>query len=480
MKGQELASTLAADAMDRFSRPTREWFLGAFPAPTPAQNGAWNAISSGAHALVVAPTGSGKTLAAFLWALDRLLVSVPAEPVDAEPETAAGAAKKGRRKTPKRKTRVLYISPLKALGVDVERNLRAPLIGITQTAKRLGLPAPLTTVGVRSGDTPAADRRALLSNPPDILITTPESLFLMLTSKARETLAEVDTIIVDEVHAVAGTKRGAHLAVSLERLDALLPKPAQRIGLSATVEPKELVAQFLAGSAPVEIVAPPSKKTWDLTVSVPVEDMSDLQGAAGAFDSGPASGLQPHASIWPHVEEKIVDLVLANQSTIVFANSRRLAERLTARLNEIYAERQLMAAGGGWDGAGPDDGGGSSGPGGTPAHMMAQAGSTAGADPILARAHHGSVSKDQRAMIEDDLKSGRLRCVVATSSLELGIDMGAVDLVVQVESPPSVASGLQRVGRAGHQVGAVSRGVLFPKFRGDLVQTAVIVERMRD
>ncbi len=481
--------------MDRFSRPTRDWFLGAFTAPTPAQNGAWNAISSGAHALVVAPTGSGKTLAAFLWALDRLLVSAPAEP---ESLPGLDTAKGTRRKAPKRKTRVLYISPLKALGVDVERNLRAPLIGITQTAKRLGLPAPLITVGVRSGDTPASDRRSLLSNPPDILITTPESLFLMLTSKARETLSEVDTIIVDEVHAVAGTKRGAHLAVSLERLDALLPKPAQRIGLSATVEPKELVAQFLAGSAPVEIVAPPSKKNWDLTVSVPVEDMSDLQGAAGAFDSGPASGLQPQASIWPHVEEKIVDLVLANQSTIVFANSRRLAERLTARLNEIYAERQLMDAGGGWAefGAGAPDfdavpaeapaGGVAGAPGptaaptstATPANMMAQAGSTAGAGPVLARAHHGSVSKDQRALIEDDLKSGRLRCVVATSSLELGIDMGAVDLVVQVESPPSVASGLQRVGRAGHQVGEVSQGVLFPKHRADLVHTTITVERM--
>ncbi|WP_090954014.1 DEAD/DEAH box helicase [Arthrobacter sp. ov118] len=511
MKGQESGGMLAADAMDRFSRPTRDWFLGAFSGPTPAQNGAWNAISSGSHALVVAPTGSGKTLAAFLWALDRLLASAPAEP---EPLPGLDQAAKrpsrrtGQSRAAQRKTRVLYISPLKALGVDVERNLRAPLIGITQTAKRLGLPAPLITVGVRSGDTTAADRRSLLSHPPDILITTPESLFLMLTSKARETLSEVDTIIVDEVHAVAGTKRGAHLAVSLERLDALLPKPAQRIGLSATVEPKELVAQFLAGSAPVEIVAPPSRKNWDLTVSVPVEDMSDLQGAAGAFDSGPASGLQPQASIWPHVEEKIVDLVLANQSTIVFANSRRLAERLTARLNEIYAERQLMAAGGGWDdfGAGAPDfdavpvdagptravpieamppgvsGGAAALPASTamPAHMMAQAGSTAGADPVLARAHHGSVSKDQRALIEDDLKSGRLRCVVATSSLELGIDMGAVDLVVQVESPPSVASGLQRVGRAGHQVGEISQGVLFPKHRADLVHTAITVERMLD
>ncbi|KIC69794.1 DEAD/DEAH box helicase [Pseudarthrobacter phenanthrenivorans] len=475
--------------MGQFSRPTRDWFLGAFTAPTPAQAGAWNAISSGSHALVVAPTGSGKTLAAFLWALDRLLDHASRAPE----ATEAQAPVKGKRaRAPKRKTRVLYISPLKALGVDVERNLRAPLIGITQTAKRLGLPAPLITVGVRSGDTPAADRRTLLTNPPDILITTPESLFLMLTSRARETLTEVDTIIIDEVHAVAGTKRGAHLAVSLERLDALLPKPAQRIGLSATVEPRELVAQFLAGSAPVEIVAPPAKKNWDLTVSVPVEDMSDLQGAAGAFDSGPASGLQPQASIWPHVEEKIVDLVLANQSTIVFANSRRLAERLTARLNEIYAERQLIAVGGGWNepAAGGLEAAAASGKGAppsavpastaTPAHMMAQAGSSAGADPVLARAHHGSVSKDQRALIEDDLKSGRLRCVVATSSLELGIDMGAVDLVVQVESPPSVASGLQRVGRAGHQVGEISQGVLFPKHRADLVHTAITVERMLD
>ncbi|MCP1412471.1 ATP-dependent helicase [Paenarthrobacter sp. A20] len=461
-------------AISRFSQATREWFLGAFSEPTPAQDGAWNAISSGSHALVVAPTGSGKTLAAFLWALDRL----HSTPSDALPGLESVPANgKGRARRPKTKTRVLYISPLKALGVDVERNLRAPLIGITQTAKRLGLPAPLVTVGVRSGDTTAADRRTLLTSPPDILITTPESLFLMLTSRARETLSEVDTIIIDEVHAVAGTKRGAHLAVSLERLDALLPKPAQRIGLSATVQPRELVAQFLAGQAPVEIVAPPSKKNWNLTVTVPVEDMSDLQGAAGAFDSGPASGLQPQASIWPHVEEQIVDLVLSKQSTIVFANSRRLSERLTARLNEIYAERQLMAVGGGdWAGSGTNPGVPASTA--TPAHMMAQAGSTTGADPVLARAHHGSVSKDQRAMIEDDLKSGRLRCVVATSSLELGIDMGAVDLVIQVESPPSVASGLQRVGRAGHQVGEISEGVLFPKHRADLLHTSVTVERM--
>ncbi|WP_136610341.1 Lhr family helicase [Sinomonas albida] len=513
----------SAAVLERFGAATREWFQGAFRGPTPAQAGAWEAISSGRHALVVAPTGSGKTLAAFLWSLDRLMRhdggsgaspeaddggtlpglsrgDVGARASDAPGDEPAGGGR--RRRAPKNHTKVLYISPLKALGVDVERNLRAPLIGISQTARRLGLAAPDVSVGVRSGDTTAADRRALLAHPPDILITTPESLYLMLTSQARETLSQVETVIVDEVHAVAGTKRGAHLAVSLERLDALLPTPAQRIGLSATVEPRELVAQFLAGQAPCEIVAPPASKTWELTVTVPVEDMSDLQGAAGAHDMGPASGLQPQASIWPHVEEKIVDLVLANRSTIVFSNSRRLAERLTGRLNEIYAERlqpsvwdepataevQGSTPGGDpWD-ASPDRGSadrGSSDRGArtatatrTPAEMMAQAGQTSGADPVLARAHHGSVSKEQRAQIEDDLKSGRLRCVVATSSLELGIDMGLVDLVIQVESPPSVASGLQRVGRAGHQVGEVSQGVLFPKHRADLVHTAITVERM--
>jgi ATP-dependent Lhr-like helicase len=472
--------------LSRFTPATSEWFAGAFSAPTAAQEGAWKAISAGSNALVVAPTGSGKTLAAFLWALDRLLV-------DGEHSAPAVTGSPGPKKAPAvpaRSTRVLYISPLKALGVDVERNLRAPLIGITQTARRLGLPAPSITVGVRSGDTPQAERRALLTRPPDILITTPESLFLMLTSKARETLSEVHTVIVDEVHAVAGTKRGAHLAVSLARLDALLGKPVQRIGLSATVEPRETVARFLSGNAPVEIVAPPSAKKWDLTVSVPVEDMTELGGATGG-PGGTDGDAVPQASIWPHVEERIVDLIEENRSTIVFANSRRLAERLTARLNEIHAERlernAVWAAGdapGGAADAEPDAaepiprGGPATKPAAPPAQIMAQAGQSAGAEPLLARAHHGSVSKDQRALIEDDLKSGRLRCVVATSSLELGIDMGAVDLVVQVESPQSVASGLQRVGRAGHQVGEVSQGVLFPKHRGDLVNTTVTVERM--
>ncbi len=430
---------VVTNVLGRFSPATREWFGGAFSAPTAAQLGAWESIASGSHTLVVAPTGSGKTLSAFLWALDQLAAKDEGE----------------------RATKVLYISPLKALGVDVERNLRAPLIGITQTAKRLGLTPPEITVGVRSGDTSQADRRSLIKRPPDILITTPESLFLMLTSAARETLVGVDTVIVDEVHAVAGTKRGSHLALSLERLDGLLERPAQRIGLSATVRPHEEIGRFLAGSAPIRIVAPPAAKTFDLTVRVPVEDMTEL-GIATPAD-GSESPTPQAGSIWPHVEEQIVDLVLDHRSSIVFANSRRLAERLTARLNEIHAERIGLAVE-----KTPRP----------PAQIGAPTEVNYGAEPLLARAHHGSVSKDQRALIEDDLKSGRLRCVVATSSLELGIDMGAVDLVIQVEAPPSVASGLQRVGRAGHQVGEISRGVVFPKHRTDLIHCAVTVERM--
>jgi ATP-dependent Lhr-like helicase len=434
-----------------FSAATRTWFGDAFAAPTPSQSAAWRTIEDGHNALVVAPTGSGKTLAAFLWALDRLITS-PA-PTDR-----------------KARCRVVYVSPLKALAVDVERNLRAPLTGLRQAAARLGVEVPDVAVGIRSGDTTPADRRKLVTSPPDILITTPESLFLMLTSQARESLRNVETVIVDEVHAVAGTKRGAHLALTLERLDELLARPAQRIGLSATVRPLDEVARFLGGAHPVELVAPPAAKSWDLQVVVPVEDMTELGTPVADDLEGPAAGGPRLASIWPHVEERIVDLIEQHRSTIVFANSRRLAERLTARFNEIVAERVED------DLPEPDA---AAQQVGQPAQLMGQSGSARGVPSVIARAHHGSVSKEQRALIEDDLKSGRLPCVVATSSLELGIDMGAVDLVIQVESPPSVASGLQRVGRAGHQVGEVSRGVLFPKHRADLVQTAVAVERMR-
>ncbi|KQC37543.1 ATP-dependent helicase [Frankia sp. ACN1ag] len=462
------SSTDQPDPLAPFSASTRSWFGAAFAAPTPAQHGAWGAIRGGGNALVVAPTGSGKTLAAFLWSLDTLARSQP------PPE-------------PTRRCRVLYISPLKALGIDVERNLRAPLAGIRGAAQRLGLPQPDIIVGVRSGDTPAAQRRSFGTRPPDILITTPESLFLMLTSAAREALRGVRTVIVDEVHAVAGTKRGAHLALSLERLDALLETPAQRIGLSATVRPVEEVARFLGGAAPVTVVRPPAAKTLEIEVVVPVADMTHLgEPLVDAPSDGSAAAAPPRASIWPAVEERVLDLVLAHSSTIVFANSRRLAERLCARLNELYADRLVEAAAAA---GGPESSpvaAGLDGTGATPARVApaammgaaGQGGGTAGW-PEVARAHHGSVSREQRLLIEDDLKAGRLPAVVATSSLELGIDMGAVDLVVQIGSPPSVAAGMQRVGRAGHQVDATSLGVVLPQHRGDLLESAVVAERMR-
>jgi ATP-dependent Lhr-like helicase len=431
------------EVLEQFGPATREWFRAAFAAPTAAQAGAWRAVGAGRNALVVAPTGSGKTLAAFLWSLDRLAH----EPIPTEA---------------KRRCRVLYVSPLKALAVDVERNLRAPLTGIRQASGRLGVPPPDITVGMRTGDTPADERRAFGRTPPDILITTPESLYLLLTSAARDSLRGVETVIVDEVHAVAATKRGAHLALSLERLDALLGRPAQRIGLSATVRPIDETARFLGGSHDVEIVQPKSAKTIEVTVEVPVEDMTALDEVPDVDPDDPGAG-RHSPSIWPAVEERVLDLIQGHRSTIVFTNSRRGAERLCARINELAAERagEVVPV--------PDR---------PPAEIMAQAGQAGGAPPVVARAHHGSVSREERKQIEEALKSGRLPAVVATSSLELGIDMGAVDLVVQIEAPPSVAAGLQRIGRAGHQVGAVSRGVVFPKHRGDLVSCAVVAERM--
>ncbi|MDQ3463325.1 MAG: ATP-dependent helicase [Actinomycetota bacterium] len=430
--------------LDRFSPATRAWFSGAFDAATPAQIGAWEVIAAGQHALVVAPTGSGKTLAAFLWSLDTLAATPP-------PEDRM------------RRCRVLYVSPLKALAVDVERNLRSPLAGIGQAAARLGDPPPDVRVSIRSGDTPADERRAFARTPSDILISTPESLFLLLTSAAREALRGVRTVIVDEVHAVCGTKRGAHLALSLERLDHLLDEPAQRIGLSATVRPVDEVATFLGGGRPVTVVQPASDKQVELEVVVPVPDLGALGEPSGDV-SGAAAGAERRTSIWPAVESRVLDLIESHRSTIVFANSRRLAERLTARLNELAHERLT--------GESPQ-------PGDNAAEAIGQSGSGTVMPTVVAAAHHGSVSREQRAVVEEALKAGQLPAVVATSSLELGIDMGAVDLVIQVEAPPSVASGLQRIGRAGHQVGAVSRGVLFPKFRGDLVQCAVVAERMQ-
>ncbi|WP_318307456.1 DEAD/DEAH box helicase [Amycolatopsis solani] len=469
---------VADDVLDLFSPATRDWFAGAFAAPTAAQEGAWRAAHAGEHALVVAPTGSGKTLSAFLWALDRLSVEPP--PAEAT-----------------KRCRILYVSPLKALAVDVQRNLRAPLAGISQASRRLGLPVPEIEVGMRTGDTTAAERRSFGKTPPDVLVTTPESLFLILTSSARESLRGVETVIVDEVHAVAGGKRGAHLALSLERLDSLLPKPAQRIGLSATVRPVDEVSAFLAGGRPVRVVQPKLAKTIEVRVEVPVEDMSNLDaprrgpapspldeleslgslesleslteafppgdvapGGIGTLEEIAGNPVQ-RPSIWPAVEERVLSLIQDHRSTIVFANSRRLTERMTARLNELAAEQTELT---------PADT--------FPAEAVGQSGVSTGAPPVIARAHHGSMSREQRTHVEEDLKSGRLPCVVATSSLELGIDMGAVDLVVQIEAPPTVASGLQRVGRAGHQVGAVSSGVMFPKFRGDLVSCAVVAERM--
>ncbi|AHF77290.1 DEAD/DEAH box helicase [Sodalis praecaptivus] len=439
---------LPEDPQYRFQPATQAWFASAFTQATPAQQAAWSAIGAGDCTLVIAPTGSGKTLAAFLHAIDRLFRERENEPADARHTT----------------TRVLYISPIKALGADVRRNLRLPLDGVSDIRRRRGDAAVTLTVGMRTGDTPAAERAVLQRRPPDILITTPESLYLMLTAKARETLRGVTTVIIDEIHAVAGTKRGAHLALSLERLDALLPAPAQRIGLSATVRPVERVADFLGGVRPVTVVNPTSSRTLEVTIAVPVEDMTDIPARDAPGPGSQAGGRA--GSIWPHVEAAILERILACRATIVFANSRGLAEKLTARLNERYAERIAAAP------PTPEP----------PLQYHSSAGGTGkradGETPTLARSHHGSVSKEQRAAIESALKAGELRCVVATSSLELGIDMGLVDQVIQVGAPPSVASALQRVGRAGHHVGGVSAGVIYPRTRRDLVDAAVTVERM--
>ncbi|HYI60375.1 MAG TPA: DEAD/DEAH box helicase [Acidimicrobiales bacterium] len=468
-----------------------EWFRTSFGAPTDAQAQGWPAIAAGDHTLILAPTGSGKTLAAFLWGIDRLMARP--RPVDEKGKEVEA-------------TRIVYVSPLRALAVDVDKNLRSPLRGIRLAAERLGpehaaVAAREPTVALRTGDTSQEERRALVRHPPDILITTPESLYLMLTSRARETLTGVEAVIIDEIHAVAATKRGSHLALTLERLEAVAERPPQRIGLSATQRPLDEIARFLGGFGddgrprPVAIVDAGTRKVLDIEVVVPVDDMADLgrpitpgAGAAGGPDgppSGPASAGPARRSIWPAMHPQLLDLVRAHRSTLIFVNARRLAERLATRLNELAAEQDAAhsggdAPGGRWLGAENmgqppvpvgtvlADGVVGPGPDGAPSVPV----------PELVKAHHGSLAREQRLIIEDDLKAGRLKGLVATSSLELGIDMGAVDLVVQVESPGAVSRGLQRIGRAGHQVGEPSRGRIFPKHRADLLEAATVVPRM--
>jgi ATP-dependent Lhr-like helicase len=409
---------MAHPALDSFTPQVREWFGRAFAEPTAAQEQAWPAIATGAHTLISAPTGSGKTLAAFLWALDRLVAQPSAD-----------------------RTRLVYVSPLKALSYDVEKNLRAPLRGIGADVK----------VGIRTGDTPQKDRRDMVRHPPDILITTPESLYLMLTSQARDIFEGAEQVIVDEIHAVAQTKRGAHLALTLERLAERAGGEVQRIGLSATQHPLEEVGRFLVGpKRTCTIVDTGTRKELDLKIHVPVESMREpdevrsVTSEARQIPEQSDLELDPFAgqeatrkSIWPAIYPELLKEVREHRSTIVFVNNRRAAERLALRLNELAQE------------------------------------------PI-ARAHHGSLAREERLVVEEQLKAGELPCLVATSSLELGIDMGAVDLVLQVESPKSVTAGLQRIGRAGHGVGDVSKGRIFPKFRADLLECAVVAKRMRE
>ena len=469
---------MVADPLAVFSEPTRAWFASAFAAPTAPQTEGWPAIAAGDHTLVCSPTGTGKTLAAFLWAIDRLM------------SRHAAVSDGG--------TRVLYISPLRALAVDVEKNLRTPLHGIRLAAERLGVQVHEPTVGVRTGDTSADERRRLVRRPPNILITTPESLFLMLTSKARETLATVEHVIIDEIHAVAASKRGSHLMVSLERLEELCEHSPQRIALSATQRPLDEIARFLGGFTagpggsavprPVTVVDAGARKELEVEVVVPVADMASLGETVEPPASAGAAAGPVRRSIWPAIHPRLLELVQSHNSTLIFTNARRLAERLAARLNELHLEgqdREAQQAREGGDSHGSDG----------PVHVGEsietllqapppvplgdeQVGTGAAEGVELVKAHHGSLSRQRRLLIEDELKRGELRGLVATSTLELGIDMGAVDLVVQVASPGSVASGLQRIGRAGHRVGEPSRGRIFPKHRADLLEAAAVVERM--
>ena len=547
------------ECMDLFSEATNAWFKHAFNAPTEAQRLAWPAIRSGENVLVVAPTGSGKTLCAFLSAIDRLMTKEGDDLLrtsgggDGTAESDCNAKKR----KPVRGVKVLYISPLKALGVDVAKNLQAPLAGIAGQCEAMGLPSPKVSVGIRSGDTTPQERRRIVSHPPDILVTTPESLFLLLTSKARRILSAVDTVIVDEVHAIAGSKRGAHLALSLERLESLAGRSVQRIGLSATVEPPAEAARFLGGTRPVRVIRPESHPDMDLKVVEPLSAMRDpvsddagrrtgavklpnrhtthISGVSPAMETlaerkgltsvggdEHTSRVSTGGSVWPAIERSVLDEVLKHHTTLVFVNSRGLAEKLTARLNDLYAQLRTSRKTGSETAVKADAGrdalsdrrlgrtdlsvsdnasqpestasdstqpypdlGSPEGREGFAKHYDSVVGSTtmlvsshADADAI-AMAHHGSVSKDRRKQIEEQLKRGQLRCVVATSSLELGIDMGSVDLVIQIAPPLSVSSGLQRVGRADHKVGGVSHALFYPITREQIIGTAASIECMR-
>ena len=445
------------DPFASFHPVTARWFREVFDEPTAPQRLGWPAIARGESTLILAPTGTGKTLTAFLWCLDRLMLQ----------ERPQGAG-----------CRIIYISPLKALAVDVERNLRSPLTGIANMARRMGIPVHDPEISIRTGDTSQKDRARFRKTPAEILITTPESLYLLLTSQSSESLRTVDTVIIDEIHALVPTKRGAHLALSLERLETLTKrrggKGIQRIGLSATQRPLEEVARFLGGvdvpeatpTLPVagagELLLEPETAAWSadivettniryrpvtivnaagpkqlkLRIEVPVEDMARL-GQQEEISSGPASQAPKRVSIWNAIHPRLLEIIRERTSTILFVNSRQVAERLAGALNEL---------------AGED----------------------------IVRAHHGSLAAPQRLIIEEQLKAGKLKGLCATSTLELGIDMGAVDLVIQIESPPSVASGMQRIGRAGHSVGAVSEGIIFPKYRADLVACAAVTRAMHE
>ncbi len=498
------ATVVGGDAvLDLFHPVTAEWFRAVFEGPTQPQREGWPAIARGDSTLILAPTGTGKTLTAFLWCLNRLMLQ-PRTFTTPAPDKPAKRIRGKKTSEPKTQilpegvgVRVVYISPLKALAVDVERNLRSPLQGISNMAQRMGVPVHTPEISVRTGDTPASERARFSKHPGDILITTPESLYLLLTSNAGEALRTVETVIIDEIHALVPTKRGAHMALSLERLEALAGRKIQRIGLSATQRPLEEVARFLGGAEggsnsaaqpaynataphlapetwdnvavesgqsdanaatiagdanvkpnivagevsgvryrPVTIVNAGARKRLELSVEVPVEDMAKL-GEIQDTPSGPASQGPKRTSIWQSIHPRLLEIIRQHQSTILFVNARRIAERLAGAINELAGEQ-------------------------------------------IARAHHGSLAAAQRSEIEELLKAGHIRALVATSSLELGIDMGAVDLVIQIEAPPSVASGMQRIGRAGHQVGAPSKGIIFPKYRADLIACAAVTRAMHE